>query len=206
MATEFKIPNLGDGIKGGDVLNVLVKVGDTIAQDQGVVELETDKATIEVPSTVAGTVTEIKIKKGDKVTVGQAVLTVSGGTATASAPAKVSAEQVASLDVAPEAPIASPATPGPSFGGKPGATPKGGPAEVVDFSRGARPAAAAAAAPAAPPAVDTRPPAPAAPSVRRLARQLGLDIHGVSGSGPGGRISAEDVLLHAKGVITSRPS
>ena len=50
MATEFKIPNLGDGIKGGDVLNVLVKVGDTVAKDQGVLELETDKATIEVPS------------------------------------------------------------------------------------------------------------------------------------------------------------
>ena len=54
MATEFKIPNLGDGIKGGDVLNVLVKVGDTVAKDQGVLELETDKATIEVPSSVGG--------------------------------------------------------------------------------------------------------------------------------------------------------
>ncbi len=74
MATEFKIPNLGDGIKGGDVLNVLVKVGDTIAQDQNVLELETDKATIEVPSSVAGTVAEIKIKSGDKVTIGQVVL------------------------------------------------------------------------------------------------------------------------------------
>ena len=64
MATEFKIPNLGDGIKGGDVLNVLVKVGDTVAKDQGVLELETDKATIEVPSSVAGTVTEVKVKAG----------------------------------------------------------------------------------------------------------------------------------------------
>jgi pyruvate dehydrogenase E2 component (dihydrolipoamide acetyltransferase) len=201
----FNIPNLGDGIKGGDVLNVLVKVGDTVAKDQGVVELETDKATIEVPSSVEGTVTEIKIKKGDKVTVGQAVLTVSGAApAAASAPAKASPEQLAPLDVAPEAPIPAPATPGPSLGGKPGATPKGGPAEVVDFSRGARPAAAAA--PAVPPQVDTRPPAPAAPSVRRLARQLGLDIHAVSGTGPGGRISADDVMAHAKQVITSQPA
>jgi pyruvate dehydrogenase E2 component (dihydrolipoamide acetyltransferase) len=210
--TTFDIPNLGDGIKGGDVLNVLVKVGDVVAKDQAVVELETDKATIEVPSSVAGTVTEVKIKKGDKVAVGQAVLTLTGGgaapaapAAQPAAPATVSAERVASLDVAPEAQGASPATPPPSFGGKPSGSPAkpGGPAEVVDFARGARPAAAA---PAAPPAVDTRPPAAAAPSVRRLARQLGLDIHAVSGTGPGGRISSEDVLAHAKQVITSRPA
>jgi pyruvate dehydrogenase E2 component (dihydrolipoamide acetyltransferase) len=76
MATEFKIPNLGDGIKGGDVLNVLVKVGDAVAKDQNVIELETDKATIEVPSSVAGTVAEIKVKRGEKVTIGQVVLTL----------------------------------------------------------------------------------------------------------------------------------
>ena len=87
MATEFKIPNLGDGIKGGDVLNVLVKVGDTVAKDQGVLELETDKATIEVPSSVAGTVAEIKVKSGDKVTIGQVVLTLTeGASAAANAP------------------------------------------------------------------------------------------------------------------------
>jgi pyruvate dehydrogenase E2 component (dihydrolipoamide acetyltransferase) len=214
----FSIPNLGDGIKGGDVLNVLVKVGDTVAKDQGVLELETDKATIEVPSSVAGTVTEIKVKSGDKVAVGQAVLVLSGSaaapaaapqaaapqTAAVSAPAKVSAEQIASLDASPEVPVASPATPGPSFGGKTGDTkPKGsGPGELVDFARGGRPAAASAPAAAA----DTRPAAPAAPSVRRLARQLGLDIHAVNGTGPGGRISADDVLAHGKQVITSQPS
>jgi pyruvate dehydrogenase E2 component (dihydrolipoamide acetyltransferase) len=193
----FNIPNLGDGIKGGDVLNVLVKVGDTVAKDQGVVELETDKATIEVPSSVAGTVTEVKIKKGDKVTVGQPVLVLSGGQA-AAAPAAAPAPAQA----APPAEAAAP-----SFGKPAAAGAKaGGPAEVVDFSRGARPAAAAATAPATPPAVDTRPPAAAAPSVRRLARQLGLDIHAINGSGPGGRISADDVMGYAKQVITSRPS
>jgi pyruvate dehydrogenase E2 component (dihydrolipoamide acetyltransferase) len=207
----FNIPNLGDGIKGGDVLNVLVKVGDTVAKDQAVVELETDKATIEVPSSVAGTVTEIKVKAGDKVTIGQAVLVLTGSAAApaapaASSPAKASPEQVASLDATPEAPAAASAAP--SFGGKTGdAKPKGsGPGELVDFARGARPAAAAAAAPASALAADTRPAAPAAPSVRRLARQLGIDIHGVNGSGPGGRISVDDVLAHAKQVITTRPS
>jgi len=191
----FSIPNLGDGIKGGDVLNVLVKVGDTVAKDQGVLELETDKATIEVPSSVAGTVTEIKVKAGDKVTIGQGVIVLAGGAQEASAPAKASPEQAAP----------SPAS-GPSFGGKTGdAKPKGsGPGELVDFSRGSRPAAAAAAAPAPATTPDNRPAAPAAPSVRRLARQLGLDIHAVSGTGPGGRISADDVLAHGKQVIGSR--
>jgi pyruvate dehydrogenase E2 component (dihydrolipoamide acetyltransferase) len=209
----FNIPNLGDGIKGGDVLNVLVKVGDTVAKDQNVIELETDKATIEVPSSVAGTVTEVKVKAGDKVTIGQGVLVLTGGAAApaapapaASAPAKAAPEQVASLDVAPEAPVQAPATAGPSFGKTGDTRPKGsGPGELVDFSRGSRSApAAAAAAPAAAP--DTRPVAPAAPSVRRLARQLGLDIHAVSGTGPGGRISADDVLAHGKQVITSQPA
>ncbi len=108
MATEFKIPNLGDGIKGGDVLNVLVKVGDTVAKDQGVLELETDKATIEVPSSVAGTVAEIKVKSGDKVTIGQVVLTMNEGAAeAASAP---SPSPVAPTPSQPAAP-ASPAPP-----------------------------------------------------------------------------------------------
>ena len=78
-AHRFQDPQLGDGIKGGDVLNVLVKVGDTVAKDQDVLELETDKATIEVPSSVAGTVAEIKVKSGDKVTIGQVVLTLNEG-------------------------------------------------------------------------------------------------------------------------------
>ena len=65
--SEFIIPNLGDGVAQGDVLKVLVKVGDTLKVDQSVLELETDKATIEVPSDVAGTVKEIKVKAGDKV-------------------------------------------------------------------------------------------------------------------------------------------
>ena len=74
--TEFKIPELGENVATGDVTRVLVSVGDTIACDQPVVELETDKATIEVPSSVAGVVKEIKVKRGDKVKVGAVVLTV----------------------------------------------------------------------------------------------------------------------------------
>src|SRR4026208_1715116 len=69
---EFKVPELGENVEQGDVTRVLVKVGDTIAREQPVVELETDKATIEVPSSVAGVVKDIKVKTGDKVKVGAA--------------------------------------------------------------------------------------------------------------------------------------
>jgi pyruvate/2-oxoglutarate dehydrogenase complex dihydrolipoamide acyltransferase (E2) component len=73
---EFKVPELGENVEQGDVTRVLVKVGDTIKKDQSVVELETDKATIEVPSSVAGVVKDIKVKQGDKVKVGAVIFTV----------------------------------------------------------------------------------------------------------------------------------
>src|SRR5262245_46381506 len=82
--SEFIIPNLGDGVAQGDVLKVLVKPGDTLAVDQPVLELETDKATIEVPSNVAGKVAEVKVKAGDKVKPGQAVLVLANGASGAS--------------------------------------------------------------------------------------------------------------------------
>src|SRR3954470_11522944 len=76
---DFTLPELGEQIEAGDVLRVLVKAGDTIARDQPILELETDKATIEVPSSVAGTVKEIKVKAGEKVKVGQAILSYDEG-------------------------------------------------------------------------------------------------------------------------------
>src|SRR3954471_7967558 len=80
---DFTLPELGEQIEAGDVLRVLVKAGDTLTKEQPVLELETDKATIEVPSSVAGTVKEIKVKAGDKVKVGQSILSYEEG---ASAP------------------------------------------------------------------------------------------------------------------------
>src|SRR5262245_1680247 len=74
--SDFTLPELGENISAGDVLRVLVKPGDTIAMEQPVLELETDKATIEVPSSVAGTVGQVNVKPGDKVKVGQVILTV----------------------------------------------------------------------------------------------------------------------------------
>src|ERR687897_2765138 len=78
MPTDFTLPELGENITAGDVVGVLVSPGDTVSKDQPLLELETDKATIEVPSTVTGTVKEVKVKQGDKVQVGQLVLTVDG--------------------------------------------------------------------------------------------------------------------------------
>ena len=94
--SEFIIPNLGDGVAQGDVLKVLVKAGDTLAVDQPVLELETDKATIEVPSNVAGKVAEVKVKAGDKVKPGQSVLVLANGAgAAAEAPKQEAPKQEA---------------------------------------------------------------------------------------------------------------
>src|SRR3954462_1034478 len=79
MPTEFKLPELGENISAGDVMRVLVKPGDSVTVDQPILELETDKATIEVPSSVSGTVGEVKVKPGEKVKVGQVIFTVTGG-------------------------------------------------------------------------------------------------------------------------------
>src|SRR5215813_7527191 len=91
--TDFTLPELGENILAGDVLRVLVKPGDALAKDQPVLELETDKATIEVPSSVAGTVGEIKVKAGDKVKVGQAILSVESGGGAAAPPAAAKVEE-----------------------------------------------------------------------------------------------------------------
>ena len=85
MPIEFALPDLGENIENGDVVSVLVAVGDTLAEDQPVIELETDKAVIEVPSSVSGTVSEILVQQGDTVTVGQVIIKVETGTAAASA-------------------------------------------------------------------------------------------------------------------------
>ena len=86
MPIEFKIPELGENVSAGDVVRVLVKPGDAIEKDQPVLELETDKATIEVPSNVSGTVAEVRVKPGDKVKVGQVVVTLGDSQAAAAPP------------------------------------------------------------------------------------------------------------------------
>ena len=192
--TDFTLPELGENVASGDVLRVLVKAGDVITKDQPVLELETDKATIEVPSSVAGRVKEIKVKAGDKVKVGQSILAVDadaapgeeGQPAPAAPQPRAAAPPAAAADEGQKRP--TPDKPGAVAPGRPGAE------KVVAISRGARQAAE--------PAAPELPVAPAAPSVRRMARELGVDIDQVAGSGSGGRISVDDVKAHAKRIIT----
>ena len=189
--TDLVLPNLGDGVAQGDVLKVLVKPGDPLKVDQPVLELETDKATIEVPSTLAGIVKSVRVKAGDKVKPGQAVMTVDQGVAGAPPEAEApNAEAAAPAQVEPPAP--APPAPPPSA-----AEPERPRAAVVDI------AAARHQAPVALQVSTAQPTAPAAPSVRRLAREIGVDIAQVPGTGPGGRISQDDVKEFAKRVMTS---
>ncbi len=215
--TEFKLPNLGDGVAAGDVLRVLVKVGDTLAADQAVLELETDKATLEVPSTVGGRVAEIKVKQGDKVKPGQVVLVLeSAAGAAAPAPAAAPAEPAPSPAPAKAGIAAADSGPGQADGpiDRPMMMAANGPgqadgpidrpmmAEAASAERHDKVLAFQASRPAAP-APSTGLAAPAAPSVRRLARELGVDLHQVTGTGPGGRISQEDVKTFTKSVMAS---
>jgi pyruvate dehydrogenase E2 component (dihydrolipoamide acetyltransferase) len=203
--TEFKIPELGENVASGDVTRVLVNVGDTIAREQPVVELETDKATIEVPSSVAGVVKEIKVKKGDKVKVGAVVLTVDAPAdapadkpaAPAQEPAQASAPEPAQA-APPEPPPAAAPAPAPASA-TPAAT---GRTRIVPMPVRSAPEAVA---PPMPAKVDgeRRPAAPASPAVRRLAREIGVDINAVQGTGAGGRITQEDVKEHARRILSS---
>ena len=173
MPVQFALPDLGENIESGDVIRILVDVGDRLAEDQTVIELETDKAVIEVPSSIDGTVTGILIQQGDTIAVGQPILEVE----TAEAPA------VAETPPAP-APAAEPApTPMPQ---EPATAP------VVEE------------APLAPTPISTDGPVPAAPSTRRLAREIGVDIAQIQGTGPGGRISIDDVKAHSKKLHATR--
>jgi pyruvate dehydrogenase E2 component (dihydrolipoamide acetyltransferase) len=205
---EFTLPELGENVEKGDVTRVMVAVGDTLKVDQPVIELETDKATIEVPSSIAGTVKEIKVKPGDKVKVGQVLLVAdeaAAGAAAKPAPAAKPAEAPAAKPAKSDAPAPKPAV----VEAKVTAA-QDEPAvrhEVIDINT-ARPAAAASA----PRPSDVRstpvvaPPGtlvPAAPSVRRFARELGVDIGEVGGTGPGGRIGQEDVKDHVRDVLGS---
>ena len=210
---EFILPNLGDGVAQGDVLKVLVKAGDAVAVDQPVLELETDKATIEVPSDVAGKVKEVRVKPGDKVKPGQAVLVLDNGAQSAqgaqgaqSAEGAQSARAQGAEAPKPEAPKAEPQEQQePQERQEPprqeSAAPDRPRASVTNIAA-ARPQAAPPPPPPAPaPSHVTS--APAAPSVRRLAREIGVDVTQVPGTGPGGRITQDDVKEFAKRVMHS---
>ena len=192
MPIDFKLPSLGENIDAGDIVSVLVHEGDEIKANQSVFEVETGKATVELPCPHAGKITKIHVKKGQNVPVGNVLLSIeaAGGAATIAKPAAPA--PAAKPAAAPEPKAAAPAAPP-----QPAAP---APAAPVSQQPAPPPAPAAApvshnggAAPISAAPVSAGAMAPAGPATRRLARELGVDLTRVTGTGPGGRITEEDV-------------
>ncbi|MGE0135213.1 MAG: dihydrolipoamide acetyltransferase family protein [Dehalococcoidia bacterium] len=228
MSQDFALPDLGEGIDEADILTVLVHEGDTIAVDQPLVTIETEKATIDVPSGIAGRVTKVHVAPGQTVRPGQPLIAVeTAPVAAASAPDPAPPSSSGTRDVGPPPPqpVSGPdttATPNPEVAQQPdpapaAATPQPEVAPVEETAAELtleRPREEAPPAPPqpAPAAASAEAPAPegmpvfAAPSVRQFARQIGVDIREVRGSGPGGRIDEEDVKRHARSHQAAPPS
>ena len=166
---EVKVPDIGD-FKEVEVIELMVKVGDTIKVDQSLITVESDKASMEIPSSHAGVVKEVKVKVGDKVALGSLVVIVEADGAAAPAAASAPAPAPAAAPATVVAPAAAPA-------------PAPAPASV----------AGVATAPAGK--------AHASPSIRKFARELGVDLSKVPGTAPKGRITQQDVQNYVKGVI-----
>ena len=195
--SEFKVPELGENIEEGDVTRVLVKVGDSIVVEQPVLELETDKATIEVPSSVTGVVQDIRVTAGQKIKVGAVILTVSDAPSAAVTTPPAGAEAATPPTVAGAPSPTAAAAARPEQGTVATASEATGGSNVVSMPR---PAAESGTAQSSRGVL-----APAAPSVRRLAREIGVGIGDVPGSGPGGRISQDDVKGYAKALLSAQP-
>ncbi|MBN1560765.1 2-oxo acid dehydrogenase subunit E2 [candidate division KSB1 bacterium] len=187
---DITVPELGENVTGGTVANVLVAAGESIAKDQSIVELETEKAVLEVPSTASGVVKDVLVKTGDELAIGQVIIRLESG---AAEPQK---QEAAEAEPAAEKPAPSPRPPSqasPELATAPPPSPEPPPAALT--------------------ASDARGiPAAAAPSVRRFAREIGVDINSVTGTGAGGRITIDDVKalsqkLHqeSKTITTSAP-
>ena len=177
MAEEIRLPDLGEGIDQGDVVRILVSEGDSIEVDQPVIELETDKALVEVPSSVAGTVATVNVSSGESISPGAVLVTVNAEQAgdtpetVREAHAKDKNEQQPPTD----APAERRAPPDPVNADTDQETPA-----VVESSSVT---------------------VPAAPSVRRFARELGVDLRQVPGSGAGGRITRDDVKSYVQSSL-----
>jgi len=191
MTIEYKLPDLGEDIETGDVIGVFVSVGDTVVEDQALLEIETDKAAIEIPAPAAGTIKEVHIKEGDTIKVGQLLVTIDDGKAkTKSSQVKEVAktqdeviEEIAEKEVEEE--MDADPEPEPQkveLNTTQDLTEDSEENEIPDATE---PLAKNAVA--------------ASPTIRRMARELGIDINLVEGTGPGGRISEDDIRNYAPG-------
>ena len=165
---EIKVPDIGD-YKDVPVIEVLVKPGDQVEKEQSIVVLESDKATMDVPSSHSGIVKEVKVKIGDNLSEGSVVLTLEGG----------SSESMPAPAATPSSPASKPAAVEPPVVRAPAPPPLSSPAPVVDASH-----------------------SHASPSVRKFARELGVTIHQVKGTGQKGRITQEDVQAFVKAAMS----
>lgn len=184
---EMRVPKLGDNVGAAEITQLLVAVGDVLSKDQAVMELESDKAAVEIPAPAAGKVLSLAVKMGDKVQEGDLVLVLEGSTdastdSSKSASAGASKPAAASPAASPAAlPVAAPR----SQSGVEGSV-ETGPPDVLEPLPGSA--------------------LPAAPSVRLFARELGVDLRKVTGTGLRGRISKEDVKAWVKGTLQAGPA
>lgn len=201
MATEFKLPDLGEGIESAEVGSILIKEGDTVEVDQIVAELETEKAVIPLQASAAGRIVSIRVKPGDKVPVGAVLFTYEpsesapkGASAPSAEPPAASAPSPKPKERTKEPPAPQPtAVRAPDTDGNGAAKQSKEPPAVAPAKK------EAVAQPREDVAVM---PAPASPATRRLARELGVDLHKVVGSGPGGRVTAEDVQTYVRHITS----
>ena len=204
MTQEIRVPEVSEGVTEGKVISVSVGVGDRVEADQTLLELETDKAVVAIPSPFDGQITDVSVADGDTVQVGQVIMVGEPADESAgdsAAGAAGTAAEPASTDIAAETEPAvgtEPPVPEPEAPAEPASAMEAPPPQPAE------PPPAATSPPTQSPPVSAAEPdlatarsgdevAPAAPAIRRLARELGVDIYQVPGSGPGGRISADDV-------------
>ena len=194
-ASEFRLPELGENISQGDLVRLMIAPGAKVSEGQPIMELETDKAVVEVPSSVSGVVKEVKVKEGEKIKVGQVIFTLEGGASATQAarPRSAPVEHVSGQHGARLAFQAAIRAEGKT---EEQALPPDQPQQTVpSFSMPAQLGKVAG--------TEQRQPVPAAPHVRRLAREVGVDIYEVKGTGPGGRISEDDVKAYAKALLSA---
>ena len=195
-ASEFRLQELGENISQGDLVRLMVTPGSKVSEGQPVMELETDKAVVEVPSSVSGVVKEVNVKEGEKIKVGQLIFTLEGTPASQAAAVRQARGPVEHVSGQHGARLAFQAAIRAEGKTEEQALPPDQPpSRPAAFSMPLQLGKVAG--------TEHREPVPAAPHTRRLARELGVDIYEVKGTGPGGRISEDDVKAHAKAALNS---
>jgi pyruvate dehydrogenase E2 component (dihydrolipoamide acetyltransferase) len=194
--SEFKLPELGENISQGDLVRLMIAPGTKVSEGQPVMELETDKAVIEVPSSVSGVVKEVKVKEGEKIKVGQVIFTLEGGALAQAEAARTRNAPVEHVSGQHGARLAFQAAIRAEGKTEEQALPPDQPQPAVPaFSMPVQLGKVAG--------TEHREAIPAAPHVRRFAREIGVDIYEVKGTGPGGRISEDDIKLYAKSLLSA---